>query len=339
MLFKRKDIWYYKFTISGKTIYRSTGTTDKTKAQEIADKVKAKTWDQLKGGEKTTYTWQQAVVRYLQEADKKSIEDDKYMLRWIAQHLDNKYLHNIDKPIIESIIAAKLKEGVSKSRVNRVTTVINTIFNKAVIEWKWLDSKPHIRKFKEPSIRIRWLTQSEAAELLKQLPSHLEAMARFTLATGLRESNVLYLEWGQIDMERRVAWIHPDQAKAEKAIGVPLNDDALAILEAQLGKHRTRVFTYFGKPVAKAGTSAWHKALKRAGIKNFRWHDLRHTWASWHVQSGTPLWILKELGGWASYEMVQRYAHLATEHLSEFAGNSKVAKSVADPNGVAMNVT
>jgi len=86
-------------------------TADKAKAQEIADKVKAKTWDQLKGGEKQTYIWQEAVIRYLQEADKKSIDDDKTMLRWIAEHLDNKYLHCIDKIIIESIIDAKLKEG------------------------------------------------------------------------------------------------------------------------------------------------------------------------------------------------------------------------------------
>ena len=106
------------------------------------------------------------------------------------------------------------------------------ILNKAVKEWQWLDTKPHIRKFKEPNIRIRWLTQDEAARLLTKLPPHLGAMARFTLATGLRESNILQLEWQQIDMQRRVAWIHPDQAKAAKAIGVPLNDDAVAILKA-----------------------------------------------------------------------------------------------------------
>jgi integrase len=145
------------------------------------------------------------------------------------------------------------------------------------------------------------------------------------LATGLRESNALELEWQQIDMQRCVAWIQLDQAKAAKAIGVPLNEDAIAVLKAQIGKHLTHVFTYKGNPVAKAGTFAWRKALKRAGIEQFRWHDLRYTWASWHVQNGSPLHILKELVG-ASYEIVQRYANLASEYLAKFAENSKVAK-------------
>ena len=65
--------------------------------------------------------------------------------------------------------------------------------------------------------------------------------------------------------------------------------------------------------------SAWKRALKRAGIENFRFLDLRHTWASWHVMNGTGLQELMELGGWKSYEMVLRYAHLAPEHLSNAA--------------------
>jgi integrase len=67
-------------------------------------------------------------------------------------------------------------------------------------------------------------------------------------------------------------------------------------------------------------STAWDKAKRRAGIEDFRFHDLRHTWASWHVQSGTSLPELMELGGWSSYEMVLRYAHLAPERLSFVAG-------------------
>lgn len=69
----------------------------------------------------------------------------------------------------------------------------------------------------------------------------------------------------------------------------------------------------------RTSTKAWYNALKRAGIENFRWHDLRHTWASWHVQKGTSLQELLELGGWSSYEMVLRYAHFAGDHLRDTA--------------------
>jgi integrase len=116
-------------------------------------------------------------------------------------------------------------------------------------------------------------------------------MMRFSLETGLRRSNVTGLQWSQIDLTRRTAWIHPDQAKVRKAIAVPLSADAVIVLRDQMGKHLTHVFSYQGKPVTQVNTKAWRAALQRAGIGDFRWHDLRHTWASW--QAGTPLHVLQ----------------------------------------------
>lgn len=150
------------------------------------------------------------------------------------------------------------------------------------------------------------------------LPAHLAEMARFSLATGLRQSNVTGLEWSQVDLTRRVAWIHHDQIKNRKALSIPLNAEAVLVLRRQTGKHPVRVFTYRGRPVGWVNTKAWKAALRRAGIEQFRWHDLRHTWASWHVQAGTPLHVLQELGGWESVEMVRRYAHLSSEHLADY---------------------
>ena len=100
-----------------------------------------------------------------------------------------------------------------------------------------------------------------------------------------------------------------------------LNDNAISVIREQIGKHPTNVFTYKGNPIQKANKRGWRNALKRAGIENFRWHDLRHTWASWHVQNGTPLNALQELGGWADQSMVLRYAHLSSDHLKEYAKN------------------
>ena len=116
-----------------------------------------------------------------------------------------------------------------------------------------------------------------------------------------------------------MAWIHPDQAKARRAIPVALNAEAVVLLRQLEGKHTTHVFSFHGKPITQVSTKAWYAALQRAGIENFRWHDLRHTWASWLVQAGTPLAVLQEMGGWESAEMVRRYAHFAPEHLAPYA--------------------
>lgn len=140
-----------------------------------------------------------------------------------------------------------------------------------------------------------------------------------------------------MDLVRRQAWIHPDQAKARRAIAVPLNAEAVAIIRRQLGRHPTHVFSYRGKPITQVSTKAWHQAQERAGITDFRWHDLRHTWASWHVQGGTPLYALQELGGWESPEMVRRYAHLTVEHLAPYADRLRPLRGVEIEPDVVIN--
>ncbi|EPQ6874449.1 site-specific integrase, partial [Salmonella enterica subsp. enterica serovar Schwarzengrund] len=152
------------------------------------------------------------------------------------------------------------------------------------------------------------------------------------LATGLRRSNIINLEWQQIDMQRRVAWVNPEDSKSNRAIGVALNDTACKVLRGQIGKHHKWVFVHTKEGIRPDGSKtptirkmrvddqrAWNAACRRAGIEDFRFHDLRHTWASWLIQSGVPLSVLQEMGGWESIEMVRRYAHLAPNHLTEHA--------------------
>lgn len=113
--------------------------------------------------------------------------------------------------------------------------------------------------------------------------------------------------------------IYRSDSKNRKPIAVPLNREALAVLQRQIGNHPERVFTFTGEPIVNANTRAWRSALKRACIEDFRWHNLRHTWASWHRMQGTPTHELQQLGGWKSGAMVERYAHLAPDHLATAA--------------------
>jgi excisionase family DNA binding protein len=101
------------------------------------------------------------------------------------------------------------------------------LLRKAVNDWEWMDKVPRIRMLPEPRRRIRWITREEADRLLAELPEHLRAMARFSLETGVRNSNVTGLQWSQVDLRRRCAWVHPDQAKGRKAIAVPRSTAAI----------------------------------------------------------------------------------------------------------------
>lgn len=330
-LYKRQNspYWWVKISHNGRRIQQSAGTSSKKEAREFHDKLKASLWEQDRLGVKPRRSWNEAVVRYLDETSHKASQvDDKAHLRWVDRFLDGVNLASINRDLLDRILSARKAGGVSNSTVNRTMEVVRAVLRKAANEWEWLDRAPKVRMLPEPKRRVRWLTHEEADRLVATLPEHLAAMVRFSLETGLRRSNVTGLEWSQVDIARRTAWVHPDQAKARKAIAVPLSATAVAVVRGQVGKHATHVFSFRGKPVRQVNTKAWRAGLERIGIENFRWHDLRHTWASWHVQAGTPLHVLQELGGWECVEMVRKYAHLSTAHLHEYVDRAAGATSL-----------
>ncbi|MGS2724781.1 tyrosine-type recombinase/integrase [Porticoccus sp. GXU_MW_L64] len=321
-LYKRGNIWWVKFTApNGQFIRRSTKTSDKRLAQEFHDQLRSESWRVAYLGDKPRVTWQEAVVRWTSEKEgcKRSLDKDLLIFKWLHPYLGSFYLDEISRELIAAITQAKLAEGVKPSTVNRHLALLRAVLRCAEREWECIDKAPYIRFLSEPKRRVRWLRRSEADKVLSELPEHLAEMMRFTLATGLREKNVTQLKWSQVDAHRQCAWIHPDEAKGKQAIAVPLNQDAIDVLTRQEGKNSTYVFTYKGKAVWRANNHAWRKALKRAGVNDFRWHDLRHTWASWHIQAGTPLHVLQELGGWSDASMVRKYAHLSASHLTAYA--------------------
>lgn len=317
----KNGIWQIYFrTPSGKRVRFSSKTTDKQAAQELHDKCKYEAWRQEQLDEKPKKYWDEACVRWIEEnQDKRTLDSDITKIRLLPE-LRGVLLEDLTRDFIHKVVN---KKTCSNSTKNRYFALIRSILRKCADEWEWIEKAPKINFHKEPKRRIRWLYPEEALRLVNALENlpHIQHMVIFSLATGLRQSNVLNLMWEQIDLNRRVAWVYPDQAKAGRAIGVALNDTAMKVLEARLTFPRGRyVFTNpKGHAIKAISSKTWSNALKKAGIENFRWHDLRHTWASWLVQAGTPLSVLQEMGGWESISMVQRYAHLAPEHLSRHA--------------------
>lgn len=257
------------------------------------------------------------------------------MLEWLRPHLEKLTLAQIDTNKINEIKFLRANEPINKYKrstqpaiksldklptittVNYYLGVLRRVLRKAH-QKGWISGIPHIEKFSNDNARVRWLTYEKAENLLNTLPEYLADMVKFSLATGLREANVRLLKWEQIDMSRAHAFVAKENVKNKKAISIPLNKDALSVLKKQK-QINDYVFNYHEKPLYRCTTTAWFNALKKCGIENFKWHDLRHTWASWHIQNGTSLQELQVLGGWSDFKMVLRYAHLSSEQLKSAA--------------------
>lgn len=221
----------------------------------------------------------------------------------------------------------------------RYRTMIAAILNAAKQEG-WLREVPKlaVRTDKKTKPRV-WLTHEEWARLYAELPSHMKPMAAFAVETGLRQANVLGLTWDRVDLARKLVWVEGIETKSGVALSVPLSQGALDVLKAVEGQHKTFVFTYRGKPIKEIKT-AFQAACIRAGVGRmgndspttagryvgFTWHGLRHTWATWHIQNGTPLEVLQKLGGWSDLRMVMNYLHHSAGHLAAFADNTRARK-------------
>lgn len=328
-IYLRGETWWYVIHHEGQRIRGSTGTTDKKTAQRIHDEERAKLWSSPRRGSQAT--WLDACTAWLTAGERSA--SDRYSLRKLNANFPDRALPDCTAEAFTAALA-----DLSPSTFNRYRALIVAILNHAGHTIKF-----QTRKVKKG--RLRFLTHDEWERLHAALPAYLKPIAAFALATGLRQKNVTHLRWNEIDLARAVLWVHPDEAKAGKPIGIPLSTDALTILRAQEGKHAEWVFPYKGRgrkeggPVVKIKT-AWQNAMEKAGLGRFeRWeedgkkhkkwvgdftfHGLRHTWASWHVMSGTPLEVLQKLGAWEDPRMVSQYAHLAPEYLAGFANNAK----------------
>lgn len=212
----------------------------------------------------------------------------------------------------------------SPATVCRYMAVLSQAFTIAVQEWEWLDSNP-IRKVKKPSLpqpRARFLSDDERTRLLdacRASPcSLLYPVVVIALSTGARYSEVMHLTWDQVDLKRGVARL--ERTKNRERRTLPLTHHALAVM-IEHHEHEGRptngwVFPREDGMAPMEIRKQWEAALRSAGITNFRFHDLRHSAASYLAMNGASLAEIAEVLGHKTLQMVKRYAHLSDQHVA-----------------------
>jgi len=207
------------------------------------------------------------------------------------------------------------KKPRADASVNRDMAVLHHIFTKGK-EWEFIEENPFDKgktlRLKENNQRLRFLTEDEIEALLAECKGFIRDIAECALNTGMRRGEILSLQWNQI----RNGQIYLTKTKTETPRQIPINDTLSVMLNRRKRRQQLRspyVFTHKGRNIRSVRT-AFGSALRRAGIEDFRFHDLRHTFASQLIMKGGTLKDVQELLGHKTMQMTMRYAHLSQEH-------------------------
>jgi integrase len=269
--------------------------------------------------------FEQAIAVYLSAKNqvKGKVERDRYCLARLMPYFSGRQVEDLKRADVRRYVAQRLAQGVKLVTVHRELCLFCAAVNFCNVELELAMPNPASKLgLPRSEHRVRWITQQEAARLIQEAERyasrpHLAVFIRLALNTGCRKGELLHLEWSRVDFVHRQFLLEARHTKARRRRTVPLNDaalDALRHMEAWRQGHglvSSWVFGYDeGKRIASFKT-AWTAALRRAGIENFRIHDLRHTFASWLVMQGESIYVVKDLLGHASVTQTERYAHLA----------------------------
>lgn len=329
-IYKRQNspIWWVDITTpGGQRIRRSTKTIIKKKALEFHDKLKAQLWDIEVLNTEPKHYFEEALLLFLQSSEgQKRLDSKKAHAIFFREKFNGRLLSSLTSEELTASIptynTAKCK-NLSPATQNRYRSSILRILSLAH-KSGWIDKIPYIPRKQEPKVRISWITKEQATLLIQHLKlDWMKKVCTFALLTGARMSEILTLTWEKIDFEKQIAIVSNDKAKSGKARSLPLNKDTISLLKKLYKEkdHSSYVFTRTstGNRITDIDRRDFKQASDKIAAPNLHFHDLRHTWASWHVQAGTPLFTLKEMGGWETLEMVRKYAHLNADHILDHA--------------------
>lgn len=332
-LYKRPGSPYWWVRIGRKT-RKSTGTENRKDAEEFERVLTERLWRAAKLGDRSSVSWNEAAERWLTDS-RKGKKRDREFIAWLKPRVGEYPVSSVADPdVLEELRRDGLAEGWSHSTVDRLMGTLSAVLKKCA-EWRYLDHAPKVPMYRPVAGEPRWITPEQLEKLCEELPLHLALAARFAVASMLRMRAMLHLTWDRVDLDARKAWVPSGQQKAKRTFGFPLSTEAVRVLKElrKLNPEGKYVFQWNGKPIDDCNTLAFQKAVERAGLAPLRWHDLRHTGASWAVQSGVTLQELMVLMDVRSYAIVLRYAHLAptqaakaADRVAQWAHRSKRAK-------------
>ncbi len=238
------------------------------------------------------------------------------LLPFFGKHL----LKDITPSLVHQYIQKRKIKGVANATINRELALMKHAFSMAT-QWDWTSENPlkKVELLREPKGRVRYLSLEERESLLKAIPWYIQPIVLFAMYTGMRKEEILSLKWSQVSLKDRMVYL--EETKNGERRGVPINDTALAVLK-DIGKIRSLHIEYvFFNPLTDNRWQDIHhsfqRACKAAGIENFRFHDLRHTAASYLVMNGVDLSVVKDILGHKTLDMTLRYTHLSPSYKIE----------------------
>jgi len=235
------------------------------------------------------------------------------LLKNLKSFFGGRYLYAVTPMLVEEY-KIKRSEKVKPATVNKELACLKCLYNKA-IEWGKAESSPaaKVKLFRGNNYRLRYLEKEEVKKLLKACSPHIKPIVILALHTGMRKGEILNLKWQDISVNRCLIYLL--ETKNNEKREVYMNDTVKATLIKVL-KHPDSPYVFcnkHGKPYANVRKS-FDTALRKSGIMGFRFHDLRHTFASHLVMAGVDIKTVQELMGHKSIEMTLRYSHLSLSH-------------------------
>ncbi|MCR4286544.1 MAG: tyrosine-type recombinase/integrase [Deltaproteobacteria bacterium] len=328
-LFKRGRVWWMRFSYNGRQIKRSTEVRDKKLAEKIHAKVTTQIaegkWFDVDEGRRRTFTELAEKYESTEFKELKSWRTVESYLNGLKKFFGPYRLSEINPALIDDFKQMR-KAKVTPATINRQLNILKRMFNLARKRWMWIRDVPPIEmELKADRKRTRHLSFEQYQVVLDCCEDWLKGIVTVAAWTGLRQGNIVSLKRDQVNIFARTISVDGSETKNGENLSLPIAEPALeAIKEAMKAHHFKSLFIFCqkdGKPYHKRVVQKGFKAaLEKAGIEDFRFHDLRHCFASWNRQAGVDIDTLADLMGHKDTRMTRGYAHINQAHLAGAIG-------------------